>query len=210
MTLTLTLTGILLYAGALVALFMTPGPVWLALISRTLTHGLRAAVPLVLGVAIGDSIWSITAILGISWLAAEHDWIMVALRILAVVVFAGMGLLLIVNAAKTIDPDSRLNRPGLWAGFIAGLAAILANPKAVIFYVGMLPSFFDLRALTTIDVVIIAGISMGVPFICNLSFAYFVDRARRLITSPHAMVRTNRISGALLIGVAVVIAFTAL
>jgi threonine/homoserine/homoserine lactone efflux protein len=30
------------------------------------------------------------------------------------------------------------------AGFLAGLAAILANPKAILFYMGMLPGFFDL------------------------------------------------------------------
>jgi hypothetical protein len=37
----------------------------------------------------------------------------------------------------------------MWAGFLAGLAVILGNPKAILFYMGMLPGFFDLRALTS-------------------------------------------------------------
>ncbi len=205
---TLGLWDMVLYAGALFVLFLTPGPVWLALTARTLAHGVGAALPLILGVAIGDTIWSLLAVLGLSWVVQSYTGIMVALRWLAVLVFAGMGLLLIRHADKSIDADSRLNRPGLWAGFVAGLAAILANPKAILFYMGMLPGFFDLTALTKWDVAAIAGISMIVPVIGNLGFATFVDRARRLISSPGALKRTNQVAGALLVLVAIVIALT--
>ncbi|MEM6609205.1 MAG: LysE family translocator [Pseudomonadota bacterium] len=197
-----------LYSGALFVLFLTPGPVWLALTARTLAHGMAGAFPLMLGVAIGDTLWSVLAVLGLAWIVDQYAWITQVLKWLAVAVFALMGLLLIRHADKTIDADSRLNRPGLWAGFLAGLAAILANPKAILFYMGMLPGFFDLSAITAPDVVAIATISMIVPLIGNTGFAAFVDRARRLIASPGALRRTNQIAGALLILVAVAIAFT--
>lgn len=205
---TLTLAQAALYAGALFVLFLTPGPVWLALAARTLAHGVAAAVPLILGVALGDMAWSLLAILGLSWVVQTYAGIMVVLRWLAVGVFALMGLLIIRHAEQGIEADSRLNRKGAWAGFAAGLAAILANPKAILFYMGMLPGFFDLTALTTTDIVVIAAISMGVPIVGNLMFAAFVDRARRLISSPGALATTNRIAGSLLIGVAVIIALT--
>ena len=203
---TITALDMALYAGALFVLFLTPGPVWLATAARTLAHGARAAFPLILGVAIGDLLWSLLAILGLSWVVSTYPGIMVALKWLAVLVFAGMGLLLIRHAGKRIDADSRLNRPGAWAGFIAGLAAILANPKAILFYMGMLPGFFDLTALTTPDIVVIAAISMIVPLVGNMGFALFIDRARVLIASPMALKRTNQVAGGLLILVAVVIA----
>lgn len=205
---TLTVVQAALYAGALFVLFLTPGPVWLALAARTLAHGVPAALPLILGVALGDVAWSLLAILGLSWVVQTYAGIMVALRWLAVGVFALMGWLIIRNADKGIEADSRLNRKGAWAGFIAGLAAILANPKAILFYMGMLPGFFDITRLTRADIAVIAAISMGVPVLGNLMFATFVDRARRLITSPGALKRTNQIAGSLLIGVAIVIALT--
>jgi threonine/homoserine/homoserine lactone efflux protein len=205
---TLTLAQLALYAGALFVLFLTPGPVWLALTARTLAHGVYAAVPLMLGVAIGDTAWSVLAVLGLAWIVSEYGWIMDVLRWLAVIVFAGMGLLLIRHADTHIDADSRLNRPGAWAGFVAGLAAILANPKAILFYMGMLPGFFDLSSITAPDILAIAAVSMCVPLIGNTAFALFVDRARRLIASPGALTRTNQVAGALLILVAVVIALT--
>ncbi|WP_071674461.1 LysE family translocator [Nioella nitratireducens] len=205
---TLTLAQAALYAGALFILFLTPGPVWLALAARTLAHGVGAALPLMLGVALGDMAWSLLAILGLSWVVQSYAGVMDILRWLAVAVFALMGLMLIRHANRGIEADSRLNRKGAWAGFVAGLAAILANPKAVLFYMGMLPGFFDLTTLTRSDVAVIALISMGVPLVGNLMFSAFVDRARRLITSPGALATVNRVAGGLLIGVAGIIALT--
>ena len=205
---TLTLAQAALYAGALFVLFLTPGPVWLALAARTLAHGVSAAAPLILGVALGDMAWSLLAILGLSWVVQTYAGIMVVLRWLAVGVFALMGWLIIRHADAGIEADSRLNRKGAWAGFVAGLAAIMANPKAILFYMGMLPGFFDITALTGTDIAVIAAISMGVHVAGNLMFATFVDRARRLISSPGALRTTNRIAGSLLIGVAVIIALT--
>lgn len=204
----ITAAQLALYAGALFVLFLTPGPVWLALAARTLAHGFSSAFPLMLGVAIGDTLWSMLAVLGLAWIVEQYAWITTALRWLAVAVFAAMGLLLIRHADAPIDADSRLNRPGLWAGFIAGLAAILANPKAILFYMGMLPGFFDLSAITTPDVIAIAAISMAVPLVGNTIFAAFVDRARLLIASPGALKRTNQVAGGLLVLVALVIAVT--
>jgi len=203
---TLTLAQIALYVGALLVLFLTPGPVWLATAARALAHGWVAAIPLIAGVALGDAVWSLTAILGLAWIVGSYGWVMEALRWVAVAVFALMGWLLIRHADRSIAADSALNRPGAWAGFAAGVAAILANPKAILFYMGMLPGFFDLTAVTPLDIAVIALISMAVPFVSNIGFALVVDRARRRFSSPERLARINRIAGGLLILVAVVIA----
>jgi threonine/homoserine/homoserine lactone efflux protein len=205
---TLSAAQIALYAGALFVLFITPGPVWLATAARALAHGWVATVPLILGVALGDAVWSVAATLGLAWIVGSYGWVMDALRWVAVGVFALMGVLLIRHADKTISSDSRLNRPGAWAGFLAGVAAILANPKAILFYMGMLPGFFDLTTITAADVAIIAAVSMAIPLVGNTGFAFLVDRARRRFSSPGRLARINRIAGGLLILVAVVIALS--
>lgn len=205
---TLSLAQIALYAGALFVLFLTPGPVWLALAARTLAYGVAGALPVMLGVALGDTVWSVLAILGLAWVVGSFDWVMEVLRWVAVVMFAILGAALIRHADAGIDANSKLNRPGMWAGFVAGLAAILANPKAILFYMVMLPGFFDLSGLTALDIAIIASVSMIVPLVGNGFFVVFIDRARRLISSPGALKRTNQVAGALLICVAILIALT--
>lgn len=204
---TITITDMALYAAALFALFLTPGPVWVALIARTLSGGFNAAWPLALGVVVGDVLWPLLAILGVTWIVSVYGDFMIVLRWVASAFFVTMGLLIIRNADRTIASDSRLTRPGMWAGFLAGVAVILGNPKAILFYMGVLPGFFDLTRLTWADIAAICGLSLIVPLMGNLILAYFFGRARALLTSPRAIRRTNRIAGGLLIAVGLIIPF---
>ena len=204
---TITVWELLIYAGALAVLFLTPGPVWVALTARTLAGGFHAAWPLALGVVVGDILWPFLAILGVTWVVSVFTGFMIALRWAACVIFLAMGIIIIRNAGKTIATDSRLTRPGAWAGFGAGVAVILGNPKAILFYMGVLPGFFDLTALTWPDIVAIAILSAIVPLLGNLLMALFIDKARQLLTSPTALRRTNLTAGSLLIFVGLVIPF---
>ena len=205
---TITPYELLLYAGALLILFMTPGPVWVALLARSLSGGFQAAWPLAMGVAIGDIVWPLVAVLGVSWLVSEFAGFMEDLKWVAVIVFLAMGVGLIRNAGHALNANSRLTRPGMWAGFLAGLAVIIGNPKAVLFYMGVLPGFFDLTTVTVLDMIAICTLSFVVPLFGNLVLAASVHRVRGVLKSPEALRRMNTIAGWLLIGVGVVIAFT--
>ena len=204
---TLSIWDVALYAGALLVLFLTPGPVWVGLIARSLSGGFHAAWPLALGVVIGDVLWSLLAIFGITWVLSVYGGFLEALKWCAAAMFVGMGALVIRKAGDSISTDSRLTRPGMWAGFIAGLVVILGNPKAILFYAGMLPGFFDLTALTGLDIAVIVSLSMVVPLAGNLAMALFIDKARRLMQRPSALRRMNITAGVLLICVGLVIPF---
>lgn len=204
---TVTLWQLTAYAGAVFVLFLTPGPVWVALTARALTGGFRQAWPLAVGVTMGDLLWPLLAILGVSWVVSLWGGFLEVLRWVAAGIFIAMGALLVRHAGKPISTDGRLTRPGMWAGFAAGVAVIIGNPKAVLFYMGMLPGFFDLRTIGWPDVAAICAVSMAVPLVGNLCMALIVDRARRLLTSPAALARVNRISGALLVLVGLAIPF---
>lgn len=199
-------TELALYAFALFILFITPGPVWVALIARALSGGFHAAWPLALGVVVGDILWPVLAIYGITWITTVFSGFMIFLKWLAVAIFIVMGIGLIRSAGKALGSDSRLTRPGMWAGFAAGVAVILGNPKAILFYMGVLPGFFDVTQVTGWDIAAIAFLSLLVPLVGNLILAVFVDRARRLIQSPQTLTRINQVSGGLLIAVGLVIA----
>ncbi|QOL81911.1 LysE family translocator [Pseudooceanicola spongiae] len=196
-----------LYAYALFILFLTPGPVWLALAARTLSGGYGAAWPLALGVTVGDALWPLIAMLGVSWLVAQFDGFLTVLRLIGAVMFLIMGTLIIRNADHKISSDSRLTRPGKWAGFAAGVAVILGNPKAILFYMAILPGFFDLTRMTGWDIAAIMGISMLVPLIGNLIFAALISRAKRFLTSGTALKRVNIVAGSLMICVGLIIPF---
>lgn len=204
---TITLSQLGLYALGMAGLWAVPGPVWVALMARALSGGFAAAWPLAIGVAMGDMIWPLTAILGLSWIESAWGDVLSLLRWVAAAVFLVMGVMLIRKPAATPNADSRLTRPGVWAGLSVGLAVVIGNPKAILFYMGALPGFFTLGSLTTPDIVAILAVSMAVPTLGNLGLALFLDRARQLLSSPRAIQRLNVTSGCLLIGVGLIIPF---
>lgn len=205
---TTTAYELLLYAGGLALLWAVPGPVWVALTARALSGGFQAAWPLAVGVALGDMIWPTAAIFGLAWILSLYGDFLIVLRWLASVIFIGMGAMLIRKPAATLDADSRLTRPGMWAGFAVGVAAVIGNPKAILFYMGVLPGFFDLSRVQAPDILAIMLISALVPMSGNLLLALFLDRARRLLSSAESLRRMNIGSGILLVLVGLVIPFT--
>lgn len=204
---TISLREIALYALGMAGLWAVPGPVWVALTARALSGGFAAAWPLAVGVALGDLVWPLAAILGLSWIETAYGDFLSVLRWVAAAIFLLMGVMLIRKPGATLKPDSRLTRPGLWAGFSVGVAAVIGNPKAILFYMGALPGFFTLERLTRPDIAAIIAVSALVPMAGNLGLALFLDRARRLLSSPAAMHRMNTGSGILLICVGLVIPF---
>lgn len=196
-----------LYALGMVGLWLVPGPVWVALTARALSGGFQAAWPLALGVALGDLLWPLAAILGLNWVHNVYGDILGLLRWAAAVIFVVMGMMLLRAPNDALTSDSRMTKPGLWAGFSVGVAAVVGNPKAILFYMGALPGFFDLSRVTAIDTGLIIAVSAGVTLGGNLVLALFLGQARALLSSPTALRRMNIGSGVMLIGVGLVIPF---
>lgn len=207
MTMTVSLLDLSFYALAVLILFLTPGPVWIALLARAMSGGFQAAWPLALGVSFGDAVWPILAILGVSWLVNEIDGIMALLRFSATLIFLIMGALLIFKAERSFGENSQLTRPGIGAGLAAGVFVILGNPKAILFYMGVLPSFFDLDDITFLDILVIVMVSVITPLFGNLTLAIFVNKIRSVLNSSKAVVRINKVSGLSLILVGLAIPF---
>ena len=205
---TLTWSQILPYAGALAVLAATPGPVVAALIARSATGGVRAAVPLAAGVAVGDVIWPLLAMLGIGVVAGVWANFLLVLRYVGAAILVLMGVQLIrrAEAAGLAVAGGGLGRESGWAAFSAGLMVIAGNPKAILFYMGVLPGFFDFRSLTPLDMGLICAVSVLVPFLGNLGWAAIFARARRWLADPVAMRRTHVAAGLALVAVGVAIA----
>ena len=205
---TVTLWQLVVYMAGMAALWAVPGPVWVAMLARSLSGGFAAAWPLAIGVVLGDLMWPALAIFGLSWIVSVYADFLHVLKLVAAVTFGVMGLLLLRKSGVLLGADNRLTRPGRLAGFMTGIAAAVGNPKSILFYLTVLPGFFDLSRLSGWDITAILAVSAAVPLVGNLGLALFLDKARNLISSSERVAVLNRISGVLLILVGVAIALT--
>lgn len=205
----MTITGVQLaaYAAALAALVATPGPVVAALIARAATGGVAAAVPLAAGVAVGDLLWPLLAMLGLGVLAGVMADVMTVLRLVGAAILVWMGVSLVRHAeAAAVRASAGGASERRLAGFAAGVSIIAGNPKAILFYLGILPGFFDFARLTPLDIAVICLVSMAVPFLGNLAWAALFARARRWLADPVVMRRVHVGAGVALMLVGVGIA----
>ena len=194
---------IFLYFLALVILFLTPGPVWVALIARTVSGGAKSSISLALGVSLGDMLWPFVVYFSLSLLISLYSDILLIFRYVASFVLILMGLQIIYLRNKTLSEDHRLTKSGFIAGFYAGFIAVTANPKASLFYMTLLPGFFNFELIGIVDVCLISLLSFSIPMIGNILMILFVAKVRSLLSSPYAVLMTNLISGILLIFVGI-------
>ena len=205
---TITNGQLVLYFGALIILFLTPGPVWIALIARTVSGGTKSAISLALGVSLGDFLWPIVVFFGLGFLVSLYSEILILFRYLAAIILTIMGIQTILNSRKKLHLNSQLTKSGFFAGFSAGFIAVTANPKASLFYLTLLPSFFNFDRINFFDIMIISIVSFSVPMTGNILMILFLSKVRFFLSSPNSVRITNVVSGVLLIGVGVIIGLT--
>ena len=196
---TITLSQAFLYSIALAILWLTPGPVWVAILARSISGGFRSSVPLIFGVALGDLLWPLVALLGLSYLISLYADTLIIFRYLASIILIIMGLFLIINSKKIFSENSHFTKPGRWAGFTAGLSAVLANPKASLFYMTLLPNFFDFNKINLLDILFICCLSAFVPMVGNLILAGTLGKIKKYLLSSSAILKMNIFSGIALI-----------
>jgi threonine/homoserine/homoserine lactone efflux protein len=90
--------------------------------------------------------------------------------------------------------------------FLAGLAINLGNPKAIVFFLALVPTVVDLEALTPLGFVELAGIVAAVGATVLTAYTVAAARARRLFTSPRALRLVNRGSSVAMAGAAAAVA----
>ena len=208
----MSITELYFYAFAMFILFLTPGPVWVVLLARIFSNGWSGGLPLACGVIIADFTWSFLAVISISSISEAIPSITKTLTWVAAGFFLYLAIKLWLkpsydlNNIKLSKVSSKLKFNSIYLeSFMTGLLVNFSNPKAILFYISIMPGFFVLNQLTNTDAVIIASISALVPFIGNIILIALVSPVRQLMRSPSAQKKLNQISSILLLIVAVMI-----
>lgn len=196
----MSLASYLALAAAVFILALTPGPVVVATVARSLFSGLGASIGFVAGVAAVDLAYLLLAVFGLSAISSVLGELFIAIKILGAAYLIYLGIRLWTDRTHEMliagDPVPRR----FWKSFGEGALVDLANPKIILFYAAFLPTFADLGTLGAADVAIMAAIVVGILVTTNFGFAWLASRARALIKSRRAVKAINRTSGTLMIG----------
>ena len=172
----MSLLNIFAFSLAMFLLAITPGPGVFATISRALSSGFLNASFVVMGIVIGDIIFLLLAIFGLSAIASILGDFFILVKYLGGIYLLFLGYKILTSK------EQETNLKGIYElswkkNFLTGLIITLSNPKVILFYLGFLPTFINLQTLTAIDIFIISTVVVVVVV------ATFRNDSNRLLRS---------------------------
>ena len=192
------------FAVAMLVLAASPGPGVFATVARALASGFRPSFAVICGIVVGDVIYLFFAAFGLSMVARALGNMFFIVKICGGAYLIWLGVRIWFKKPAPVTENQIIH--SRWGNFASGLVITLSNPKVILFYCGFLPTFFDLSALTLIDLIIVVTIITIVLGAVLGIYAFLASRARRMFTNRQAVRRLNRTAGAVMVGAGLAIA----
>lgn len=167
---------------AVLLIELTPGPNMAYLTIVSSQWGRRAGLATVIGVTAGLAVYMLATALGLSQLVLRMDWLYALLR------WTGVAFLLWLAwetwRGASGDPSANDGvSPSPLSLMTRGFLANALNPKAAVFYIGLLPAFTDPARDFEQQVLLLGSIHIGVALLIHLAIVAAAARAAPLLTA---------------------------
>ncbi|MEA2018991.1 MAG: LysE family translocator [Campylobacterota bacterium] len=183
---------------AILIFSITPGPGVFALISNSLTNDIKTSYPLAFGMAISDVVYLILAFYGLVALTQSYAIVFELIRIVGGLYLIYLGYKIWTSSIDTNIDDKDKSKVSYFGNFMKGFLISASNPKVIIFYIAFLPTFVDLSALGTNDLIIISLITLLSLMNGLLFISYSASSAKRFLKTKKSVKILNRTAGSIM------------
>lgn len=207
------LTAVTAFWAVSFLLVITPGADWAYVISAGLRER-RLVLPAVIGLACGALLATLAVAAGVGALVARQPMVLTALTVAGAAYLLWMGVGMwrspppaqvspLETAAAAGSSGHAADRPWHWAIKGAGVSGF--NPKLILLLLALLPQFVRPAAAWPVGAQILA---LGAVHAISCCFVYFgvgMASQRVLGARPAAAFVVTRVSGALMVGIALLL-----
>ena len=183
----------------MILLAMIPSPSVFAVVARSIASGFTHGLVTVMGIVVGDFVFILLAIYGLSAIAETMDSLFILVKYLGGAYLIWLGIELSRSKVKTVEVDGVRELSWL-SNFLCGLFITLSDPKAILFYLSFFPAFLDLSNISmaeTSTILVTAAMAVGGGKLC---YAYMADKARLFFKSFRAKKIMNLTASVVMIG----------
>ena len=193
------------------ALIIVPGPNVLFVISRSLQQGRAAGLAAVAGGQLGECVQVSAVAFGIGALVEASAAVFTVIKLAGAAYLVFLGVQAIRHRRALAEAlggpgGDRPVRRTLADGFVVGAT----NPKAIVFFVAVLPQFAD-RATghVPVQMLLLGGVFIGIALISDSIWALVAGTARGwLARSPRRLAAIGGTGGLAMIGIGASLALT--
>ena len=190
----------LLYCGLYAVAIATPGPGVIAIVARALGSGFKSVVPGTLGILAGDLILMTLSAFGLALIAQAMGQLFLVVKIAGALYLVYLGYKYwTAEVPETVVPEGA-SKGDMRRGFLAYLGLTLGNPKAIAFFVALLPVAVNPRTIGLAGYLqLVAATLVLIPAI-TLGYAALAAQLSRFVASRKARKRINKGAGAVMAG----------
>ena len=202
------LSIILLFVSASIALLVVPGPTTALVVARSMSDGRRIALPLVLGVGLGDFVAATIALAGAGALLAASATAFTIVKLLGAAYLVWLGIKLFraepVPPRAADDVSAATGHAALRDGFLV----TVFNPKGILFFIAFVPQFIQADASYLGQAAFFVMTFTLLAVLNGAAYALGADAMRRVIRSTGVLRWMNRVGGAVIAAAGIAALFT--
>lgn len=205
----MTLATLLVFSLVALIAIVTPGPTVLLALANGSRHGVRRALPGMLGAVLSDFVLVGAVALGLGALLAASEFWFSVVKWAGAAYLAWLGLRMLRSQGGSLSAPERDAAAGSYSArsvlFKSFLVAV-TNPKGYLFCSALLPQFIDPAAAQAPQYLAIALVFALIDFLVMLTYAFAGSRAARLLRG-RAVRWLDRLCGGMLLALAGSLAF---
>jgi threonine/homoserine/homoserine lactone efflux protein len=198
--------GIALFCLVYLLATATPGPGIAAIIARALGKGAAGMWAYIAGFVLADLIWFTLAATGMAVLAQTAHTVFVIAKYIGAAYLVYIAYRMWTDPAIPAAEKSDATPASAPRLIMAGAMLTLGNPKVMIFFLALLPTVIDLRAVGVTEYLEIAAAMCVILTSVLSAYAIAALRTRSLFRSTRAVRWLNRGTGTIMAGAAVTVA----
>jgi threonine/homoserine/homoserine lactone efflux protein len=189
------------FVGVLLVVLCTPGPDFAVVLRHALTRprrGARAAAGIVTGLA-GHTL---AAAAGLSAVLAALPDVLTAIRLAGAAYLVWLAVHAL-RAALVRDPGAAQARVRSSHPYLDGLAGNLLNPKALLFFLGLIPQFVVPGPTVTVQLLLLAGTTVVGSVLWWAVVISVAARGRAALARSRVRRAVDAVTGGALLAVAI-------
>lgn len=198
------LQNLYLFLTAGLVLVVTPGPVVLYVVTRSIDQGRKAGMASVLGAELGNFMHVLAAALGLSAILMSSALAFDVVKYLgaAYLIYLGVRKLMAKDEEATdviVEPESN------WRIFSQGFIVAVLNPKTALFFLAFLPQFVDVsRGNVTVQILFLGTLLTLLATFTDTCYAMLAGFARRWLRGNRRFLRFQRyFTGTIYVGLGI-------
>jgi len=195
--------GLVAFITITLLIIIVPGPDFFVVMKNSITSGKGNGAMAALGITTGHVCYSLLAIFGIIFILANMYYVFLTIKIMGAIYLVYLGIRSIISARQSMNfstSQMKVQNVSYLTSYRQGFFSTILNPKALLYYISILPQFLSTGDAVTSQIAVLSAIVTTVILLWFTFCVYIFQYIKLLFTNRKVKAIFDYTVGAILIG----------